>query len=204
MVFMSEIPLPQPMPAMVLPHCTFLPHGLVPLYIFEDRYRRMLQSALQGGRIFALAMRRGEEEDGGEISPVGTAGMIRACVRNPDGTSHLLLQGLRRVRFLRWHEDAGFPLADAEQLVTEVADPAACRERAERLVRLACALADTHGTLCQQLREHLSGLSDPEPVADIIAYNFIRCPEQLQRIVEEPLLDRRLEHVDQALGAIGS
>jgi len=195
--------MPPQLPAMVIPHCTFLPHGLLPLYIFEEKYREMLRRALAGDRMFALAMRLDDEEDG-EVSPVGTAGMIRACVRNPDGTSHLLLQGIQRVRFDRWHEDSPFPQADVSALETEVRDLNACRELAAKLVKQACKLADTHGTLCQQLREHLSTLDDPEPVADIIAYNFIRCPEKLQRIVEQPVLDARLEQIDGVLCAIGS
>ncbi len=200
---MNTLELPKQMPVMVLPMCTFLPHGLLPLYIFEEKYREMLRHALSDARIFALAMRRGEDEDDADaVATVGTAGMIRACVRNPDGTSHLLLQGLRRVEFLRWHDDSPFPLADARELVAEVRDPETCQRRAVDLVRRACALSKTHGTLCDQLRQHLADLDDPEPVADIVAYNFIRCPAKLQEIVEEPLLDERLNRVERALMAL--
>lgn len=197
---MSELSLPSRLPAIVLPHCTFLPHGLLPLYIFEPRYRKMLRHALEGDRIFCVAMRRGDEEDGWDnVAPIATAGMVRACVRNPDGTSHLLLQGLRRARLGAWDPTSEFPLADVEWLQTEVRDPDHCKGVAENLVRSACALAETHGTLCQQLREHLSKLPDPEPVADIVAYNFIRCPNRLQDIVECPVLDDRLGIVDEEL-----
>jgi ATP-dependent Lon protease len=197
---MSELPLPSRLPAIVLPHCTFLPHGLLPLYIFEPRYRAMLRHALENERIFCVAMRRSEDEDGWDnVAPIATAGMIRACVRNPDGTSHLLLQGLRRARLTSWDPDSEFPLADVEWLETEVRDPELCKNVASQLVRAACGLAATHGTLCQQLRDHLSTLPDPEPVADIIAYNFIRCPNRLQDIVECTVLDERLQMVDEEL-----
>ncbi len=194
---MSDFPLPSRLPAIVLPHCTFLPHGLLPLYIFEDRYRDMLRHVLANERMFCVAMRKGEEEESwSNVSSVATAGMVRACVRNPDGTSHLLLQGLRRVKFLQWDEQSPFPMAEVEWVVTDVRDAEACKLAAANLVKAACALADSHGSLCQQLRDHLSQLPDPEAVADIVAYNFIRCPTRLQEVVECPVLDDRLEMVD--------
>lgn len=170
------------------------------MYIFEPRYRTMLRYALENDRIFCVAMRRGEDEEGWDnIASIATAGMVRACVRNPDGTSHLLLQGLRRVRLTAWDTESEFPLADVEWLQTEVRDPQHCKDVAGGLVRSACALAETHGTLCQQLRDHLASLPDPEPVADIVAYNFIRCPNRLQEIVECPVLDDRLRIVGEEL-----
>jgi hypothetical protein len=120
-------------------------------------------------------------------------------VRNPNGTSHLLLQGLRRVRFERWHTGTRFPMADLEWLATEIRDLEFCRTRANRLVKTACHLAKTHGGLCDQFREHLAGLKDPEPVVDLIAFNFIRCPSRIQELVECPALDDRLEIVEAEL-----
>lgn len=197
---MSELPLPQRLPAMVLPHCTFLPHGLLPLYIFEERYRAMLDDVLEGERMMCVAMR--SEDDEAEVAAHGTAGMIRACVRNADGSSHLLLQGLRRARFRHWDEASAYPMADVEWPETLVEDPDDCRRLAQDLVKQACELANTHGTLCQQLREHLATLDDPEPVADIIAFNFIRCPNRLQELVESSSLDERLRIVQAELAKL--
>ena len=197
---MSEFQLPAHLPAIVLPHCTLLPHGLIPLYIFEEQYRAMLRHALEHERMFCIAMRMGESTATNDnIAPVATAGMIRACVRNPDGTSHLLLQGLRRARILAWDAGSPFPLADVEWMETTVRDMENCRQAAGRLVKSACALTETHGSMCQQLRDHLTSLDDPEPIADIVAYNFIRCPTRLQSLVECPVLDERLAIISQEL-----
>lgn len=55
----------------------------------------MTEHALAGNRIFAIA----HSEDEGKIAPIGGLGVIRACVKNPDGSSNLVLQGLSRVEF---------------------------------------------------------------------------------------------------------
>lgn len=80
---------------MILPWVSLFPGSLLPLYIFEERYRDMTQSALAGNRMFAIA----HTYDDTTIAPIGGIGVIRACVMNADGTSNLVLQGLSRVEF---------------------------------------------------------------------------------------------------------
>ena len=80
---------------MILPWVSLFPGSLLPLYIFEERYREMTKAALVGNRMFAIA----HTYDDTTIAPIGGLGVIRACVTNEDGTSNLVLQGLSRVEF---------------------------------------------------------------------------------------------------------
>lgn len=80
---------------MILPWVSLFPGSLLPLYIFEERYREMTKAALVGNRMFAI----GHTYDDTTIAPIGGLGVIRACVTNDDGTSNLVLQGLSRVEF---------------------------------------------------------------------------------------------------------
>ena len=81
---------------MTLPNATLFPQALLPLYIFEPRYRQMLADALHSTRMFAVAMRRPGSSRETPL-PVAGVGLIRVSVRHKDGTSHLILQGLARV-----------------------------------------------------------------------------------------------------------
>jgi Lon protease-like protein len=87
--------LPDLTDLMILPWVSLFPGTLLPLYIFEERYREMTQAALAGNRMFAIA----HTYDDTTIARIGGLGVIRACVTNPDGTSNLVLQGLSRVEF---------------------------------------------------------------------------------------------------------
>src|SRR5919109_2879420 len=94
--------LPEQAPVMPLPGTILFPHALLPLYIFEPRYREMLRYSLAQERMFCVALLRPERtewksED--DFFDVATIGLIRACVGRGDGTSNLILQGLQRVRF---------------------------------------------------------------------------------------------------------
>ena len=46
----------QPVPVFPLPTVVLFPHAVVPLHIFELRYRTMVRDALSGERVIALAL----------------------------------------------------------------------------------------------------------------------------------------------------
>src|SRR5207247_9842745 len=88
--------IPSGVPVMTLPNATLFPQALLPLYIFEPRYRQMLADALHSNRMFSVAMQKpGSTRE--SPSPVAGLGLIRVSVAHRDGTSHLILQGLTRV-----------------------------------------------------------------------------------------------------------
>src|SRR4029078_6440492 len=89
--------MPQEVPVMTLPNATLFPQALLPLYIFEPRYRPMLTDALHSNRMFSVSMQRpGNTRE--TPAPIAGLGLIRVSVAHKDGTSHLILQGLTRVK----------------------------------------------------------------------------------------------------------
>src|SRR5688572_21150675 len=88
--------LPPEVPVMTLPSATLFPQALLPLYIFEPRYRKMLADSLKSHRMFSVAMQKpGRTRE--SPCPVAGLGLIRVSVDHADGTSHLILQGLTRI-----------------------------------------------------------------------------------------------------------
>src|ERR1043165_3333817 len=87
--------IPPEVPVMTLPNATLFPQALLPLYIFEPRYRQMLADALHSNRMFSVAMQRpGNSRE--TPAPIAGLGLVRVSVGHKDGTSHLILQGLAR------------------------------------------------------------------------------------------------------------
>jgi Lon protease-like protein len=84
------IEIPTEVPVMALANAVLFPHSLLPLHIFERRYRDMLADSLDGDRMFSVAlMKKGIEEavEIEDLCPVAGVGLIRACVGNENGTS---------------------------------------------------------------------------------------------------------------------
>ena len=89
--------LPDKVPVMILPDVALFPNTMLPLHIFEPRYRAMLADSLETHRLFCIAMQDHQKVREAPYRVAGL-GLIRASVEHPDGTSHLVLQGLARVR----------------------------------------------------------------------------------------------------------
>src|SRR2546430_1072631 len=109
----QSITLPDQVPVMPLPGALLFPNALLPLHIFEPRYQQMLEHALREHRMFSVALikpQRNQWRTTDDFFQTAGVGLIRACVGRGDGTSNLILQGLRRVRF------TGFEQSDPSRL----------------------------------------------------------------------------------------
>lgn len=87
-----------------LPNFVLFPHVMQPLHIFEPRYRDMLEDALVGDRLVAMALLApGWEKDyegRPPIYPMACLGRITTYFRLPDGTYNILVMGLQRVQMI--------------------------------------------------------------------------------------------------------
>jgi Lon protease-like protein len=88
-----------------LPNFVLFPHVMQPLHVFEPRYRDLLEDALAGDGLIAMAVLGPGWERNYEgrpaLYPTACLGQISAHCRLSDGTYNVLLVGLRRVRLLR-------------------------------------------------------------------------------------------------------
>ncbi len=97
-----------------------LPHELVPLHIFEDRYRTMIGECLERGSEFGIVW---AADDGHRA--VGCAMEIAEVLeRMDDGRLNILTRGTRPFRIVEEHEDLPYPAGTVEFLIdkTETAD----------------------------------------------------------------------------------
>ncbi len=102
----------KPMPIFPLAGVVLLPHAVLPLHIFEERYRQMVTDALDGAGLIALATYEGErwrQEYSGSppIRPVVCVGQIAQHEKLFDGRYNILLQGVCRARVVDEHPPEG-------------------------------------------------------------------------------------------------
>lgn len=118
-----------------------LPGEVIPLHIFESRYRELTEHCLASDGDFGVVLiARGAEVGGGEVrSDVGTVAHIEDSTRFEDGRFGLLARGTQRLRVSSWLPDAPYPLATVlAAQTTGSAAPAALAD-AERAIRRARA-----------------------------------------------------------------
>jgi Lon protease-like protein len=196
-------PLPDEVPVMPLPGALLFPHALLPLYIFEPRFREMLEHALTHHRMFCVALVKPDRPNwktSADFFHVSTAGLVRACVGRGDGTSNLILQGLRRVRFTGFLQEAPFPIARIEPGLHSAVDASIETEAlGTKVLELYDRFKGNGRQLPRKVDRYLSHLTDPEMLADLMASTFISDPLRRQEVLEELVVKQRLRLVIQYL-----
>jgi Lon protease-like protein len=182
----STISLPDQIGLIVLEDCFHFPGCYLPLYIFEQRYRLMLEHALSGSRMFAV----GTTIDG-KLLPVTTAGLIRASKKRPDGTSHVMLYGVSRVRYTGWVQEKPFRIATIEPVktVTQTSEER-LHEMKERALELLPSPTEA-GEGIKKLHGLLAQVDCPETVCDILTFHFVRNAEAAGKVLTEGRLEDR-------------
>ncbi len=202
-----ELEIPLQVPVMTLPSITFFPQAILPLHIFEPRYRLMLQETLDRDRLFAVATLdpKGEIEE----SPhsVATVGIIRACHKNENGTSDLLLQGLARVRVEAIVREAPYRLIQIQALASHAGATAetngALRDQLASLLRTKHRLG---GDVSKELLQFLRTVPELDTFVDLAA--FAACSDPQVRLALLSTLDTHqrlqllLRHVTQEVAAL--
>ncbi|MGH7966517.1 MAG: LON peptidase substrate-binding domain-containing protein [Candidatus Binatia bacterium] len=92
--------LPTIIPVFPLPNVVLFPRLLLPLHIFEPRYRQMVRDAAEKPpQLIGMVLLRGnwqEQYEGNpEIFSIGCVGEMSRVVPLPDGRFNILLQGVR-------------------------------------------------------------------------------------------------------------
>lgn len=195
--------LPDQIPVMPLPGALLFPRALLPLYIFEPRYRAMLDHALKHHRMVSIALLkpdRTEWKSPEDFFHIAGAGLIRACVGRGDGTSNLILQGLERVRFVEFEQTAPFPIATIEPLESDVVSSVETEALATKVIELYSTLKGNGKQLPAKVDRYLSDLGDPEMLADLVASTFISDPMRRQHVLEELSVNKRLRLMIRYLG----
>lgn len=89
-------------PIFPLPNVVFFPKTLLPLHIFEERYKQMVRDVLEKERIICMVLMKGEDEQDLSGRPaihnIGTVGYIEEVDELADGKFNIILNGLVKVK----------------------------------------------------------------------------------------------------------
>jgi uncharacterized protein len=104
-----------------------LPHMVLPLHIFEPRYRDLIRDVLAADREFGVTLiTRGHEVGGGdERADIGTVARVLQAEELDDGRWLVVSVGVRRIRIRRWLEDRPYPYAEVDDLPDDASAGAA-------------------------------------------------------------------------------
>ena len=205
--------LPKSVGVMILPNVNLFPHAILPLFIFEPRYRRMLEDSLQNHRMFCVAMQQ-PEADKESPSRVAGLGLVRASIENPDGTSNLFLQGVARVSLGRVLRHKPYRVHSVKPMLpegtnTERIDALSLKIRElvgerfrEGLPGALKFLGEAMGgapkgrrASVEQILRSLGEITDASMLADLVTCTLLSDPRQRQVMLETIDIETRLQYL---------
>jgi len=199
-------------PLFPLPNVVLFPKAVLPLHIFEERYKTMTRDALASDRLIAMALLRpGWEKDYHSrpaIEPVVCVGRIVSWEELPDGRFNFLLQGLMRARVAREIPGAAqggdwtkpYRAARLQPLEQRISDLDRVEAGREALHLLFSESPLGHTPIGRKFAELTQSDLATSDLADLVAYNFVDDVVAKQRLLAEPDLSRRLPALIDALG----
>ena len=189
--------LPKQIAVMPLPNAILFPRVLLPLYIFEPRYKMMLADCLKGDRMFAVALlRKGWEKEGHSPTPhpIAGIGVIRTCVARPDGSANVILEGVARVRVTEYVKLRPYRVARVEPLKSSEEAADTKREPLLRVVtQLAKARARMGAELPKSVLTALRSVKNADYLSDLVSYTLLDDYYDKQAMLETLDADERLD-----------
>lgn len=195
---METLHVPTTVPVMTLPNTVFFPQALLPLHIFEPRYRQMLRDVLAKDRMFAVAqLDSGRQADPALNEPLhrtATVGIIRACQKGENDTSNLLLQGLCRVAVKKILREDPYRVIAIEPLTTTAGTHHAELEVLRLEVMKLLNVRRRLGTPAPKgMTQFLESIEDIDTFADIAVFNLCEDSGVKQQLLETLETRRRLQ-----------
>jgi uncharacterized protein len=194
------------LPIFPLPDVTLFPHVVMPLHVFEARYRAMVADALARDRRLAIVrLRPGYEASYAGKPPVAAvagAGEIINWERLPGGRYNILVEGRWRVRLGReLPSDTLYRLVRLRRLAEE--PPGGDVSGLMARVRAVCGhLLETLERPRDLLRTLLAEDEPPGVIADRAAAAFVSDADLRQELLETLAVESRLRRVSAALEAL--
>ncbi len=193
------------------------PSGLMPLHVFEPRYRAMMDHVMAGDRRFGVAMiERGSEVGGGDQrAAVATMAEIIRAQQSPDGRWAMVIVGRSRIRVREWLPDAPYPRALVEPWPYDDAESAvldglgAPLGIAVGLLRQALAMASELGErvppavfdLPDDVSAAIDVVAAAAPLGPFDRYRVLSCPTRSRQVdVLHELLTEQVEVLRARLG----
>jgi ATP-dependent Lon protease len=196
--------VPDILPILPLRGSVLLPHAVLPLGAGRASSVRLIEEAVQSGRVVGAVMQRDPKEDAPDqdgLYPVGTVTIIHKTMKQPDGSMRLVVQGLGRFRILEVVQREPYLRARVEAMLE---DESSADVELEALTRSVRSLFEKVISLTPGLPDELINVvgstQEPGALADLIAASLPTLSNELkQELLETIDIRERLQKLAGAL-----
>jgi Lon protease-like protein len=184
-----------------LPGVVLFPHALLPLHIFEERYKKMARDVLSSHRFLAIAMLEspGDALIPGRppVLPIMGMGEVVVAHELPDGRFNMVVRGRARVHLEQeLSSDEPYRLIRASlRHDLPIGNEAELSDAHQSLRALVGRLAERIPDGGELLRQLVASQTSPHELSDVLAAALVVDPHKRQRLLETRDGLRRVESV---------
>jgi Lon protease-like protein len=204
-------------PIFPLPRALLFPHAVLPLHVFEPRYRKLLADCLAGDKTMAIACLQDDGEPDDDFLLPGACeigapnvrrlvGVGKVIAHEPleDGRSNILLRGIGRARIEDEDEDPDerrpYRMVNAIWVRDRPLDEDRASSTRQTLAALAAQLADRLPEGGDTLRSLVATQKEAGALADLLCAALVTQPDERLKMFETLDVLRRADGVAEAIG----
>lgn len=195
---LAEVTNVTEIPVLALRDVVVYPQMVIPLFVGREKSIRCLDIAMESDKqVFLVAQKDAsvDEPTEDDVYRTGTVATILQMLKLPDGTVKVLVEGARRAEITAFVETEEYFTAAIDYLSAENSD----EEHIEILVRSAISQFEGYVKLNKKIPPEvltsLSGIEDPEQLADTMAAHMPLKLAEKQKVLEIKNVSERLEHL---------
>jgi Lon protease-like protein len=204
---MPEDPDLSAVPLFPLPSVVLFPRAVLPLHIFEDRYRAMTADALDSDRVIAMALlKRGWEKSyygRPAIEPVVCVGRIVSHEKLSDGKYNFLVEGVMRARIVQeLSVGVSYRVAGLTKIEQIPASESSLEPQRQTLIGLFTKTPLARTGVGQQFGQMFANGWPTAEICDLAAFTFLDDVTTKQSLLAQPDVRQRVNDVVETLQKI--
>jgi Lon protease-like protein len=196
------------LPLFPIQDLVLFPDSIIPLHVFEARYRKMVRDVLGSNRLVAISLQLEKEnlEDGSaaRVASVASVGELVLAQELPDGRFNLVVRGRARIGIdEELPSDEPYRLVAAHEIPDDPSSEADDLSDADAALRaLVTGLAESIPDGGELLKHVAAAQDTPAALANVIAASLIADAKARQRLLETTDVFERIERLSNEVVAL--
>ncbi len=189
------------LPLFPLEDVVLFPYSMIPLYVFEARYRKMVRDVLAGNRLLAISLQLEKEDiaagSAPKVAAIASVGELVLAQELPDGRFNLVVRGRARIGIdEELPTDEPYRLIVAHEIPDDLPDQSPELDEADTALRaLVTGLAESIPDGGELLKHVAAAQDSPAALANVMAASLVADARARQRLLETTDVFQRLEQL---------
>ena len=194
----KQVVIPDELPIMPLKNTVIFPYQIIPLLIGREKSIKLVEEAIEKNKLIGLvAQKKGniEEPKYTDLFGYGTAANILKMFKIPDGSRHVIVQGISRIKIVNFTKSEPYFNAQVSKIKEPVDIDVTIEALTLNLKNLVQKATDLSPYLSSELGIFILNTDSPQRLSDLVASFLNISLDEKQSILETINVKERLEKV---------